>query len=87
MSNSGGAAGEASKAEAESSRERARPGGGPSSDGFDEFFVSILPRTIRAARRLTGDPWTAEDVAVEALAKAHARWVGSSLCHGATPGC
>ena len=43
MSNSGGAAGEASKAEAESSRERARPGGGPSSDGFDDFFVSHAP--------------------------------------------
>ena len=47
-----------------------------SSEGedFDEFFLRILPRTIRAARRLTGDPWIAEDVAVEALARAHARW-------------
>jgi RNA polymerase sigma-70 factor (sigma-E family) len=44
------------------------------SEGFDEFFSHILPRTIRAARRLTGDPWIAEDVAVEALARAHARW-------------
>ncbi|HLN07102.1 MAG TPA: SigE family RNA polymerase sigma factor, partial [Acidimicrobiales bacterium] len=43
-------------------------------EGFDEFFVRMLPRTIRVARRLTGDPWTAEDVAVEALARAHARW-------------
>jgi len=43
-------------------------------EGFDEFFVRILPRTIRVARRLTGDPWIAEDVAVEALARAHARW-------------
>jgi RNA polymerase sigma-70 factor (sigma-E family) len=41
---------------------------------FDAFFARMLPRTIRAARRVTGDPWTAEDVAVEALAKAHARW-------------
>ena len=32
------------------------------------------PALIRAARRLTGDPWIAEDVAVEALARAHARW-------------
>ena len=48
-------------------------------EDFDEFFLRILPRTVRAARRLTGDPWIAEDVAVEALAKAHARWsrVGS----------
>ena len=43
-------------------------------EDFDEFFLRILPRTIRAARRLTGDPWMAEDVAVEALARAHARW-------------
>lgn len=43
-------------------------------DGFDEFFVRILPRTIRAARRLTDDPWLAEDVAVEALGRAYARW-------------
>lgn len=49
----------------------ARPGG---DEGFDEFFLRILPRTIRSARRITGDPWTAEDVAVEALARAHARW-------------
>jgi len=41
---------------------------------FDEFFLSVLPRAIRAARRLTGDPWIAEDVAVVALARAHARW-------------
>jgi RNA polymerase sigma-70 factor (sigma-E family) len=41
---------------------------------FDAFFARMLPRTIRVARRLTGNPWTAEDVAVEALARAHARW-------------
>ncbi|MHB8247221.1 MAG: sigma-70 family RNA polymerase sigma factor [Acidimicrobiales bacterium] len=41
---------------------------------FDEFFVRLLPRAVRVARRVTGDPWTAEDVAVEALARAHARW-------------
>jgi len=43
-------------------------------EAFDDFFLRILPRTIRVARRLTGDPWIAEDVAVEALARAHARW-------------
>jgi RNA polymerase sigma-70 factor (sigma-E family) len=41
---------------------------------FDDFFLRILPRTIRVARRLTGDPFIAEDVAVEALARAHGRW-------------
>jgi RNA polymerase sigma-70 factor (sigma-E family) len=50
------------------------PGEDQRGQGFDEFFSHILPRTIRAARRLTGDPWIAEDVAVEALARAHARW-------------
>jgi RNA polymerase sigma-70 factor (sigma-E family) len=49
------------------------PGSGDA-EGFDEFFLRILPRTIRVARRLSGDPWVAEDVAVEALARAHARW-------------
>ena len=43
-------------------------------EGFDEFFAGMLPRVIRVARRVTGDPWLAEDVAVEALARAHARW-------------
>ncbi|MGA2805004.1 MAG: sigma factor-like helix-turn-helix DNA-binding protein [Acidimicrobiales bacterium] len=42
--------------------------------GFDDFFAHVLPRTLRAARSLTGDPWTAEEVAVEALARAHAHW-------------
>ena len=41
---------------------------------FDDFFLRMLPRTIRSARRLTGDPWMAEDVAVEALARAHLHW-------------
>jgi RNA polymerase sigma-70 factor (ECF subfamily) len=43
-------------------------------DGFDDFFANVLPRTLRAARCLTGDPWTAEEVAVEALARAQASW-------------
>jgi RNA polymerase sigma-70 factor (sigma-E family) len=41
---------------------------------FEDFFVRLLPRTIAVARRLTGDTFTAEDVAVEAFARAHARW-------------
>lgn len=51
--------------------EVARQGTG---EDFDEFFVRMLPRVVRVARRVTGDPWTAEDVAVEALARTHARW-------------
>jgi len=48
--------------------------GGDSVEQFDDFFLRMLPRAIRSARRLTGDPWIAEDVAVEALARAHLRW-------------
>jgi RNA polymerase sigma-70 factor (sigma-E family) len=50
--------------------------GATASEGeeFDDFFARMLPRTVRVARRLTGNPWSAEDVAVEALARAHARW-------------
>jgi RNA polymerase sigma-70 factor (ECF subfamily) len=43
-------------------------------EDFDTFFRSVLPRAIGVARRITGDRATAEDVAVEALAKAHLRW-------------
>ncbi|MGA3353792.1 MAG: SigE family RNA polymerase sigma factor [Acidimicrobiales bacterium] len=68
MEQDDGAAGEASDDRPASREELAE------AEGFDEFFLRILPLTIRAARRLTGDPWVAEDVAVEALARAHARW-------------
>lgn len=62
---------------------RAAPPGGSDSrpddtsddcDGFDRFFAHVLPRTLRVARRLTGDPRSAEDVAVHALSRAHERW-------------
>jgi DNA-directed RNA polymerase specialized sigma24 family protein len=46
----------------------------PPDEDFDQFFGRMLPLTIRVARRVTGDPWAAEDVAVEALARTHARW-------------
>jgi RNA polymerase sigma-70 factor (sigma-E family) len=48
--------------------------GDQGSESFEEFFARMLPRVVRSARRVTGDPWLAEDVAVEALARAHARW-------------
>lgn len=41
---------------------------------FDSFFRAVLPRAIGVARRITGDRAMAEDVAVEALARAHVRW-------------
>jgi RNA polymerase sigma-70 factor (ECF subfamily) len=41
---------------------------------FERFFRLVLPRAIAAAQRVTGERGTAEDAAVEALAKAHTRW-------------
>lgn len=43
-------------------------------DDFDAFFRAVLPRTVAAARRVTGDRAAAEDAAVEALARAHLHW-------------
>ncbi|MGO9583044.1 MAG: SigE family RNA polymerase sigma factor [Acidimicrobiales bacterium] len=68
MAESGGRAGEIPREASASGQESS------DAEDFDEFFLRILPRTVRAARRLTGDPWIAEDVAVEALARAHAHW-------------
>jgi RNA polymerase sigma-70 factor (ECF subfamily) len=41
---------------------------------FDQFFRVMFPRAVTAAYRITSDRATAEDAALEALAKAHFRW-------------
>lgn len=41
---------------------------------FEQFFVTVLPRAVAFAARVTGDRAAAEDAAVAALAKAHMRW-------------
>jgi RNA polymerase sigma factor (sigma-70 family) len=41
---------------------------------FDTFFRSVFPKAVAVARRITGDAMTAEDVALDSLAKAHFRW-------------
>jgi DNA-directed RNA polymerase specialized sigma24 family protein len=41
---------------------------------FDSFFRGVFPKTVAVAQRITGDRGSAEDAAVEALAKAHVRW-------------
>src|SRR5919108_893623 len=41
---------------------------------FDSFFGGVFPKAVAVAQRITGDRGSAEDAAVEALAKAHARW-------------
>jgi len=43
-------------------------------DGYDDFFRLVLPRAVSVARRVTGDRASAEDAAVEALARAHLHW-------------
>jgi RNA polymerase sigma factor (sigma-70 family) len=41
---------------------------------FDEFFVRMFPRAVNLAKRVTGDNDAAQDVAIEALARAYSRW-------------
>jgi RNA polymerase sigma-70 factor (ECF subfamily) len=41
---------------------------------FDSFFRNVFPKAVAVAQRITGDRGSAEDAAVEALAKAHVRW-------------
>lgn len=41
---------------------------------FEAFFRSAFPKAVGLAWRVTGDRSSAEDAAVEALAKAHAHW-------------
>lgn len=43
-------------------------------DGYDDFFRQVLPRAVAVARRVTGERASAEDAAVEALARAHLHW-------------
>jgi RNA polymerase sigma-70 factor (sigma-E family) len=51
-----------------------RDRGGSNQGDFDRFFRDTFPRAIAVATRVTGDRGAAEDAAIEALAKAHARW-------------
>jgi RNA polymerase sigma-70 factor, ECF subfamily len=43
-------------------------------DDFESFFRGVFPRAVAVAQRVTGDRASAEDAAVEALARAHFRW-------------
>jgi RNA polymerase sigma factor (sigma-70 family) len=42
--------------------------------GFEAFFRAAFPRAVAVARRVTGEYTTAEDAAIEAMAKAHLHW-------------
>jgi RNA polymerase sigma factor (sigma-70 family) len=46
----------------------------PRDEDFEQFFRANFPRAVTIARRITGDVGTAEDAAIEAMAKAHLRW-------------
>ncbi len=41
---------------------------------YDRFFDECLPMVLNLARRLTGSPSQAEDIAIEALGRAFAHW-------------
>jgi len=41
---------------------------------FEAFFRTAFPKAVGLAWRISGDGSSAEDAAVEALAKAHVRW-------------
>jgi RNA polymerase sigma-70 factor (sigma-E family) len=43
-------------------------------DDFESFFGRVFARAVAVAQQVTGDRASAEDAAVEALAKAHFRW-------------
>jgi RNA polymerase sigma factor (sigma-70 family) len=43
-------------------------------DAFEEAFDGLFVRAFRVARRILGDPTTAEDVAAETMARAFAHW-------------
>lgn len=51
-----------------------RNGGRGEPEGFDRFFRSLFPKAVAVARRVTNDPGTAEDAALEAFVRAHLRW-------------
>ncbi len=43
-------------------------------ESFEEAFDGLFGRAFRVARRVLGDPTTAEDVAAETMARAFAHW-------------
>lgn len=51
-----------------------RTSGNSSDAEFDAVFRSLFTQAYRVARRIVGDPASAEDVAAEALSRAYANW-------------
>lgn len=60
-----------------------RAAGEAGTEEFDRFFRAVFPKAVAVAQRVTGERSSAEDAAVEALAKAHLRWrkIGAEARH------
>lgn len=48
--------------------------GAASAEDYETFFRRVFPKAVAVALRVTGNRPSAEDAALEALAKAHFRW-------------
>ena len=53
---------------------------------FDRFFRAVFPEGGRRTPHVTGERSSAEDAAMEALAKAHVRWRRIAPIRGGTAG-
>ena len=53
----------------------AATGPGPGAAGFEEAFPTLFALAYRVSYRILGDRADGEDVAQEALARAHLRWI------------
>jgi len=53
---------------------RRKPTDSGSAEDYEAFFRRVFPRAVGLALRISGDRPSAEDAALEALAKAHVRW-------------
>jgi len=53
-------------------------------DDFESFFRGVFPKAVAVAQRVTGDRPSAEDAALEALARTHFRWkrIGGQMVSG-----
>jgi DNA-directed RNA polymerase specialized sigma24 family protein len=62
---------------------RRKPTDSGSAEDYEAFFRRVFPRAVGLALRISGDRPSAEDAALEALAKAHVRLRLGRRVHGA----
>lgn len=53
---------------------RHKPADSGLAEDYEAFFRRVFPKAVGLALRMSGDRPSAEDAALEALAKAHVRW-------------